>query len=228
MERRELLVRGIHGGVLISLPALPWYQQRDLLISRIQSQERFFKGGRIALDVGDTAWTAEQLQKLLKDLSDEGVCLWTVLSQSPQTREAAEFYGFQTSLPDPKGAGNRSEGRADGTADPLRCLARSLEAGEHYCEDSSLLVLGDVPKDASLEVSGSLIVWGKLSGNVRVGSVGQPATLKFLRCDDPKICLNGLEVEIPAKRKNHLIFELSTENGELHLKSEKTGRLRLL
>ncbi len=41
MEKRDILVRGIHGGVLIILPDLPWYQQRDMLISRIQTQERF-------------------------------------------------------------------------------------------------------------------------------------------------------------------------------------------
>ena len=33
MEKRDILVRGIHGGVLIILPDLPWYQQRDMLIS---------------------------------------------------------------------------------------------------------------------------------------------------------------------------------------------------
>ena len=41
MEKRDILVRGSHGGVLIILPDLPWYQQRDMLISRIQTQERF-------------------------------------------------------------------------------------------------------------------------------------------------------------------------------------------
>jgi len=71
----EISVRGIKGGVLINLPEKPWYVQRDMLILRIQTQERFFKGGRIALDVGGAEWSQDQLFKLLRDLSDEGVCL---------------------------------------------------------------------------------------------------------------------------------------------------------
>lgn len=82
MNKLDLQVKGIHGGVLITLPSVPWYQQLDLLVGRIQAQERFFKGGRIALDVGSTDWSGEQVLKLLKDLADEGVCLWTILSNS--------------------------------------------------------------------------------------------------------------------------------------------------
>lgn len=94
----EISVRGIKGGVLISLPDKPWYQQRDLLISRIQTQERFFKGGRIALDVGSADWSQDQLFKLLRDLSDEGVCLWAVLTTSEITLESARNYELQTSI----------------------------------------------------------------------------------------------------------------------------------
>lgn len=94
----EITVRGIKGGVLISLPEKPWYQQRDMLISRIQTQERFFKGGRIALNVGGADWSQEQLFKLLRDLSDEGVCLWAVLTTSEITLDSARNFELQTSI----------------------------------------------------------------------------------------------------------------------------------
>ena len=94
----EISVRGIKGGVLISLPDKPWYQQRDMLISRIQTQERFFKGGRIALDVGVADWSQDQLFKLLRDLSDEGVCLWAVLTTSETTLASARSFELQTSI----------------------------------------------------------------------------------------------------------------------------------
>ena len=81
-QKPELTIKGYRGGVLITLPAVSCFAQRDLLIRRIQSQERFFKGGRIALDVGETAWNEEQISRLLRDLSDEGVCLWAILSTS--------------------------------------------------------------------------------------------------------------------------------------------------
>ena len=42
-----------------------------MVISRIQTQERFFKGGRIALDVRRDRLTEEQLMTLMGKLSDE-------------------------------------------------------------------------------------------------------------------------------------------------------------
>ena len=94
----QIRIRGIKGGVLISLPQTTWYQQRDMLILRIQTQERFFKGGRIALDVGGADWSPDQLFKLLRDLSDEGVCLWALLSTSEITLASAKSYEIQTSI----------------------------------------------------------------------------------------------------------------------------------
>jgi len=218
MNKLELQVKGIHGGVLIMLPAVPWYQQRDLLIGRIQAQERFFKGGRIALDVASTDWSEDQLLKLLKDLSDEGVCLWTILSSSEKTVQAAEYHGFPTTLPDPnKRRGEHSKAQPDDHSDlaQFACLSRSLSEGEHYRHDGDLLVLGDVPADAHLEVAGSLVLWGTLFGFAAINTASDPTkSVRLLKIESGHLVLDGEEVQIPAKlRKQNGLVLSKGENG---------------
>jgi len=228
MEKRDILVRGIHGGVLIILPDLPWYQQRDMLISRIQTQERFFKGGRIALNVGKTDWTEEQLLKLLKDISDEGVCLWTVLSESSQTLAAAEYHGFPTSLPDPNRGKNKSDEEKLADKDNYFCISRSLNESEDLQHEGNLILLGEVPAGSSLSVNGNLIVWGTVSGKVSVETEPAEGFMKFIKFDGGEIIFNTKPVEISGKRRKDLAFEIRLIDEEIQILSSRSGGFKLL
>ncbi len=229
MKKVELQVKGIHGGVLITLPAVPWYQQRDLLIGRIQTQERFFRGGRIALDVGSTEWSEIQLLKLLKDLSDEGVCLWTILSTSEMTREVAEYQGFPTSLPNPgKKPGGPVEIEIEKTNDleNFACLPRNLAEGEHFQHQGDLLVLGDIPSDAHLEVTGSLVLWGTLNGMAVVNTASDlNKKVYLLKIESGRLFFDGAEVEIPTKLRKHNGLVVSRGANGIDISGLKPWRL---
>lgn len=229
MNKLELQVKGIHGGVLITLPVVPWYQQRDLLVGRIQAQERFYKGGRIALDVGATDWSEEQLLKLLKDLSDEGVCLWTILSSSETTSQAAEYHGFPTTLPDPnKKPGESHQASPDENSELMSfaCLPRSLAEGENFQHNGDLLIIGDVPTTAKLEVAGSLVLWGTLFGFAKVNNNSDPTkNVRLLKIESGCLVFDGVEVEIPAKlRKLNGLVVSRGEHG-VDISSLKPRRL---
>lgn len=228
MEKQELLVKGIHGGVLITLPVLPWFQQRDLLVSRIQTQERFFKGGRIALDVGESDWSEDQLQKLLKDLADEGVCLWTILSLSELTLAAAAFHGIPTSLPNPRQKTDfKREGEYTLGSDYV-CLIRSLKTGESYQHNGNLIFIGDVDKGAMLAIKGSLLIWGSLAGTVVLDGDPSELHLRLLKYEQGKVVINGKDVEFPSRQQKNFAFEIRYEEGEVVVKSLKSGEFKLL
>lgn len=229
MNKLELQIKGIHGGVLITLPVVPWYQQRDLLVGRIQAQERFFKGGRIALDVGATDWSEEQLLKLLKDLSDEGVCLWTILSSSETTKQASEYHGFPTTLPNPNRTTDESKPPSLEQKSELAgfsCLPRSLAEGENFQHNGDLLIIGDVPVNARLDVTGSLVLWGTLSGLANVNTNSDPTrTVRLLKIDSGRLNLDGIEVEIPAKHRKQTNLVVSRGENGIDISSLKTRRL---
>ncbi|MEN6580358.1 MAG: septum site-determining protein MinC, partial [Anaerolineaceae bacterium] len=168
----EITVRGIKGGVLISLPEKPWYQQRDLLISRIQTQERFFKGGRIALDVGSAEWSQDQLFKLLRDLSNEGVCLWAVLTTSDVTLASARNFELQTSISAENAVEKPENLQSPKDGASVEWRIEPLEKGEKVAFKANGTMIGDVPEGAEVIAAGSLIVWGTVRGSIKAGCGG--------------------------------------------------------
>ncbi|MFZ3070055.1 MAG: septum site-determining protein MinC [Anaerolineaceae bacterium] len=227
MSRDDLIVRGIKGGVLILLPAARWYQQRDALISRIQTQEQFFKGGRIAIDVGEADWTEDQLVKLLRDLADEGVCLWAVLSISAVTLSAARSFGISTTIKteNPEDA----EEQVELELSQSHWINREIEPGERLAVDGNAVILGDIPGDAEVIVSGSLVIWGSVAGTVcAVCSGNTEGKIRLLKYGGGTIFLAGVAVKIPRKMQKDSPMEICLQDGEIQILTNRVKKFRLL
>ena len=95
------------------------------------------------------------------------------------------------------------------------CLPRSLAEGEIFQHNGDLLIIGDVPLDAKLEVTGSLVLWGTLFGIANVNTNSDPArNVRLLKIESGRLLLDGVEVDIPAKlRKHNGVVVSSGENG---------------
>lgn len=225
----QIRIRGIKGGVLISLPETAWYQQRDMLILRIQTQERFFKGGRIALDVGGADWSPDQLFKLLRDLSDEGVCLWALLSTSEITLASAKSYEIQTSISSQPVVETPEKPilAKDELLDDWR--VKPLEKGEKIAFKANGVVLGDVPEGSEVASGGSLIVWGTVRGSIDAGCGGDPlSVIRVLRYDGTGIRLCGQSVEVPKKLLNLNPLEIAVEGNRTRVVEVVTRKFKLL
>ena len=225
----QIRIRGIKGGVLISLPQTTWYQQRDMLILRIQTQERFFKGGRIALDVGGADWSPDQLFKLLRDLSDEGVCLWALLSTSEITLTSAKSYEIQTSISSQPVVETPEKPilAKDELLDDWR--VKPLEKGEKIAFKANGVVLGDVPEGSEVASGGSLIVWGTVRGSINAGCGGDPlSVIRVLRYDGTGIRLCGQSVEVPKKLLNLNPLEIAVEGNRTRVVEVVTRKFKLL
>ena len=225
----QIRIRGIKGGVLISLPETAWYQQRDMLILRIQTQERFFKGGRIALDVGGADWSPDQLFKLLRDLSDEGVCLWALLSTSEITLASAKSYEIQTSISSQPVVETPEKPilAKDELLDDWR--VKPLEKGEKIAFKANGVVLGDVPEGSEVASGGSLIVWGTVRGSINAGCGGDPlSVIRDLRYDGTGIRLCGQSVEVPKKLLNLNPLEIAVEGNRTRVVEVVSRKFKLL
>lgn len=225
----QIRIRGIKGGVLISLPQTTWYQQRDMLILRIQTQERFFKGGRIALDVGGADWSPDQLFKLLRDLSDEGVCLWALLSTSEITLASAKSYEIQTSISSQPVVETPEKPilAKDELLDDWR--VKPLEKGEKIAFKANGVVLGDVPEGSEVASGGSLIVWGTVRGSINAGCGGDPlSVIRVLRYDGTGIRLCGQSVEVPKKLLNLNPLEIAVEGNRTRVVEVVSRKFKLL
>lgn len=225
----EVNVRGIKGGVLISLPEQPWYHQRGLLISRIQTQERFFKGGRIALDVGGVEWSKDQLSKLLRDLSDEGVCLWAVLTTSEVTLESARHYELQTSISSQPKPDMPEKPKSEDDEPQVEWHTKPLEKGEKVAFTANGVVIGDVPEEAEVTAAGSLIVWGTVRGSINAGFGGDALSRIYaLRYAGTGMRLCGQSVEVPKKLLNTAPLEINMDGNAVLLREAAARKFKLL
>jgi septum site-determining protein MinC len=170
-------IKGIREGLLVTLAGADWPELVAALIENIESRSTFFQGARLVLDVGPHDLRVAELSKLRDQLSERGVALWAVLSESRQTEQTAQNLGLATRLAKPKLSAASAvieqvlpEGAAKWVKGPLR-------SGGKVAYDGNVVVLGDVNSGAEIVAGGSVIVWGRLRGVVHAGAQGDESAV---------------------------------------------------
>ena len=200
----SLSIKGIQEGLLISLPRGEWSQVKAGLLEAIHARGDFFRGARVALQLGDRDLDAVDLGRLRDDLSDEQVALWAVLSQSELTKGTAANLGLEIELKQ-----NKLEGEQD--AEPFDTLLpgeeailveRTLRSGHSIRHPGHVIILGDVNPGSEIVAGGHVIVWGRLRGTVHAGAAGdQRATVCALDLAPTQLRIAGQISVSPTKRK---------------------------
>jgi len=166
-----LQIKGIRDGLLVTLGDAPWSELEIALMGYVESHTTFFQGARLALDVGKQSLKVAELSKLRDRLSEQGIALWTVLSESSITETTAQNLGLATRLSKPRPQAVQPEpvkvpdDAALWVKGPLRSGARVEYAG-------NIIVMGDVNPGSEVVAGGSIIVWGRLRGVVHAGAGG--------------------------------------------------------
>ena len=140
MEDTSLIqIKGIRDGLLVTLGVASWAVLQASLISHIEERQAFFTGARLALDVGEQPLHVSDLSDLRDELSERGVTLWAVVSESPTTENTAQMLGLATRLSKPGPAPQPQEAALEDGAMWVQRTVRSgtrIEfAGMHYRTD---------------------------------------------------------------------------------------------
>ena len=171
-------IKGLRDGLLVSLDDAPWEQQRAALIAQVDSQPSFFQGARLALDVSSQVLRVNELVELRDQLSERGIILWAVISESPTTENTAQLLGLATRISKPRPEESRKFAVDDLGEETAMFLSRTLRSGTRIEFAGHVVVLGDVNPGAEIVAEGNVIVWGRLRGMVHAGSKGnQKATV---------------------------------------------------
>jgi septum site-determining protein MinC len=177
----KLQIKGIREGLLVTLGDGEWPDMRSLLLETIDQQVDFFRGGKLYIDVGSQILHAAELGRLRDELSERGLSLWGVLSFSPTTEQTAQILGMATRLSKPSvspsyRAEASSKTHAQDGEDAV-LLRRTLRSGFRIQHEGHIIIVGDVNPGAEISAGGSIIVWGKLRGNVHAGMNGDELAL---------------------------------------------------
>jgi septum site-determining protein MinC len=169
-----IAIKGIKEGLLVTVSdAGGWAETSQALLARIDQTADFFKGARVALAVGGRALNAADLGRLRDALSDRGVSLWAVLSDSPLTTNAAQALGLNVALPT-----STPQTKPEKEIDPEEArdeavlVRHTLRSGRSVRHPGHVIVVGDVNPGAEIVAGGDIVVWGRLRGVAQAGANG--------------------------------------------------------
>ena len=165
-------IKGMRDGLLVSLPPAEWDEQSSALLAQIDSQQTFFQGARLALDVGSQVIKVNEMVQLRDRLSERNVSLWAVISESGVTEHTAQLLGLATRVSKPRPEEQQSLDAGPISQETALYVNRTVRSGTRVEFPGSVVVLGDVNPGAELVVQGSIIIWGRLRGAVHAGSDG--------------------------------------------------------
>lgn len=182
-------IKGVRDGLAIALGDGPWDVLMDDLAHQLATRERFFEGGRAAVNAGERELGPAELEKISDLLTSHGMVLWAVLSEHAGTQEAARKLELGTRLP-----GSRVElAGGDLRLEPTRSapcrqseaenesnciLVRgALRSGRLVESPGHVVLIGDVNPGAEIVAGGDVIVWGRIRGLVHAGAYGDQNAL---------------------------------------------------
>jgi septum site-determining protein MinC len=171
----SIRIKGMRDGLLVSLPAGEWNEQRLALLSQIDSQATFFQGARLALDVGAQVINVNQMVELRDQLSERQAYLWAVLSESGTTEQTAQLLGLATRVSKPRPEEMESLEAGPVPESSALFVGRTLRSGTRVEYAGTVVVLGDVNPGAEIVAQGNVIIWGRLRGSVHAGASGEGA-----------------------------------------------------
>jgi septum site-determining protein MinC len=213
-------IKGMRDGLLVSLDDAPWETQRAALITQVDSQLSFFQGARLALDVASQVLHVNELADLRDQLSERGIFLWAVISESPTTESTAQLLGLATRISKPRPEESRQFSVEDLGEETAMFLSRTLRSGTRIEFAGHVVVFGDVNPGAEIVAEGSVIVWGRLRGMVHAGSKGNKnAVIGALDLSPTQLRIAG-EVAAALNPPTNPSPEVVRINGEGKLQAE--------
>ena len=168
----DIKIKGIREGLLVTIRDGDWNEIQASLLTQIKEKEAFFKGAKLALDVGIREIRAAELSVIRDRLSEQNVSLWAVLSSSLITERNAQVLGLATKISSPKP--ERTIKRNDGTlpGENAVFVNRTIRSGFKVLSHDNVVVMGDVNPGGEIVAGGSIVIWGKCRGSVHAGADG--------------------------------------------------------
>lgn len=214
MDSPAIQIKGIKEGILVTIRADDWESVINALNLKIGEQIAFFQGAKLALDIGNVLVSASQLGRIRDELSEQGIGLWALLTTSERSIDNAKSLGLQIELPKPSAASNRKTEPIIPDGEPAVFLHKTLRSGSKISYQGNVIVLGDVNPGAEIIATGNVLIWGRLSGTVHAGALGNTDACVCAMDLNPTQLRIADYITIPPKRKGKPQPEIATVDGD--------------
>ena len=176
-ERAKVQIKGIREGLLITVRNEDWPEAKTALQEQVKEQSDFLRGGRLILDVGNHVIRAAELGQIRDMLTEDGLALWAVLSNSPVTEQNAQSLGLATRINKPIPERTTYTIETALTGEEAVFVRRTLRSGFSLQHSGHVTVIGDVNPGGEIVAGGNIVVWGRLRGMVHAGAEGDEAAV---------------------------------------------------
>jgi septum site-determining protein MinC len=215
--RPKVQIKGIRDGLLITLGEGDWSDLQIALLEHIDQQGEFLRGARLAVDVGNLPLKAVDLGHLRNEISERGITLWAVVSNSPTTVQTAQTLGLATRITQPRP--DRTAAAADtqvSSGESAIVVERTLRSGFSVRHAGHVVVIGDVNAGAQVIAGGSVLVWGRMRGMVHAGADGnEKAVVCALDLSPTQLRIAGLIATTPQRKGKSLPETARIINGQV-------------
>jgi len=216
-QRPRVQMKGVRDGILVTLGDGTWPEIRAALLEQVIAQAEFLKGARLALDVGNHILRAAELGHLRDILSERGMTLWAILSNSPTTEATAQTLGLATRINRPRP--DRMISTLETTiqdGEQALLVRRTLRSGFRLQYSGHVIVVGDVNPGAEIIAGGDVIVWGRLKGVVQAGAEGnEQAVVCALDLSPTQLRIAGQITTTPQRRGKSQPEMAQLKNGQV-------------
>ena len=182
----SMSIKGTREGLTITLGDGELDAMLQDLGHHLGMQEAFFRGGMVALRVGQRVLSAKELVRIRELLAEHQMILRTVVSANAETERAAETLGLRI-LNDSPAIGSLEDGghveappRIDhGTLEGTRgtLVHHIVRSGQTVRHTGHVVVLGDVNTGAEIVAGGDIVIWGGLYGTAHAGALGDTSAV---------------------------------------------------
>jgi len=170
--RPKVQIKGIREGLLVTLGDGDWSDIQQSLFEKIEDQGDFLRGAKMILNVDNHILKATTMGELRDQLSERGISLWAVLSNSPTTEQTAQTLGLATRIHQTHPSEESSQIDTSLDGEEAIVIHRTLRSGTSIEYPGHVVVIGDVNPGAEIIADGDIVVWGRLRGLVHAGADG--------------------------------------------------------
>lgn len=171
MAEKNFPIKGFKEGLLISIDEGSWKENQLVLLKQIDERPDFYKGAKIAIDVGERSLRAAEMGALRDQLCERNVHLFAVISKSSVTEAVAESLGLSTHKSVLKEQSDIIR-NALMQGEKAILIRKTLRSGTSVKHPGHVIIFGDVNPGAEIQAGGSIFIWGKLRGSAHAGIDG--------------------------------------------------------
>jgi len=175
--KNTVSIKGTREGLTITLGPGEMHGILEDLTQHLATQGEFFRGGTVALQVGDRPVAEAELAEIGELLGHYEMTLRTVMTTNAETERATRVLGLRllSQQPSPETAALKpvvpvvAANPLDGTRGVL--IRHVIRSGQVVRHTGHVVVIGDVNKGAEIVAGGDIVIWGRLYGTVHAGAI---------------------------------------------------------